>query len=158
MGIDPLPDFPGEWALLALGYTQPLQHFHSHLVMNRVVQLNFIPEIEISYKMFERPLAIFCMTSLKRHMKYFNFRHKIQLDLPIWADGNLVECARARCKVVKHLNQSQTSQLPEEMSRSVKVSMHCWSGNPTFKLMSSNLCQVNVTNPYSTKLSREVVW
>ena len=24
-------DFPVEWALLALGYTQPLQHFPSHL-------------------------------------------------------------------------------------------------------------------------------
>ena len=33
MGIDPVVDFSGEWALPALGYTQPLQHFHSHLVM-----------------------------------------------------------------------------------------------------------------------------
>ena len=33
MGIDPFVDFPGEWALLDLGYTQPLQHFHSHLVI-----------------------------------------------------------------------------------------------------------------------------
>ena len=28
MGIDPFVDFPGEWALPALGYTQPLQHLH----------------------------------------------------------------------------------------------------------------------------------
>ena len=33
MKIDLSVDFPGEWALLALGYTQPLQHFHSHLVI-----------------------------------------------------------------------------------------------------------------------------
>ena len=32
MGIDPFVDFPGDSALLALEYTQPLQHFHSHLV------------------------------------------------------------------------------------------------------------------------------
>ena len=33
MGIehDPFVDFPVEWALLALGYTQPLQQFPSHL-------------------------------------------------------------------------------------------------------------------------------
>ena len=32
MGVDLVVDFPGELALLALGYTQPLQHFKSHLV------------------------------------------------------------------------------------------------------------------------------
>ena len=30
MGNDPFVDFPGEWALLAFRYTQPLQHFTSH--------------------------------------------------------------------------------------------------------------------------------
>ena len=33
MGIDPFVDFPGEWALLALGYMQPLQYFTSHLII-----------------------------------------------------------------------------------------------------------------------------
>ena len=33
MGINPFVDFPGEWELLALGYTQSLQLFHSHLVV-----------------------------------------------------------------------------------------------------------------------------
>ena len=32
MGNDPFVDFSGEWALLALVYTQTLQHFTSHLV------------------------------------------------------------------------------------------------------------------------------
>ena len=27
LGNDPFVDFPGEWVLLDLGYTQPLQHF-----------------------------------------------------------------------------------------------------------------------------------
>ena len=31
MGNDPFVDFPGEWEMLALGYTQPLQHFTSYL-------------------------------------------------------------------------------------------------------------------------------
>ena len=37
MGNDPFVDFPGELALLALGYTQPLQHFTSHLVTGQAV-------------------------------------------------------------------------------------------------------------------------
>ena len=32
MGNDPFVDYRGEWVLVALGYTQPLQHFTSHLV------------------------------------------------------------------------------------------------------------------------------
>ena len=33
----------------------------------RVVQLNFTPEVEVSYMMFERSLSNFSMTSLKQH-------------------------------------------------------------------------------------------
>ena len=33
----------------------------------RVVQLNFTPEIEVFYMLFERSLSIFNMTSLKQH-------------------------------------------------------------------------------------------
>ena len=47
----------------------------------RVVQLSFTPEIEVFYMVFER--SIFIMTSLKKHMEYFHFRCKIQLDLPV---------------------------------------------------------------------------
>ena len=49
----------------------------------RVVQLNFTPEIEVFYMMFERPLSIFSMTSLKQHIEYSHFRCKILFDLPV---------------------------------------------------------------------------
>ena len=39
-----------------------------------VVQLNFTPDIEVFHMLFERPLSIFSMTSVKQHMEYFNFR------------------------------------------------------------------------------------
>ena len=32
---------------------------------------------------FMQPLGTFSMTSLKQHIEYFNFRCKIQLDLPV---------------------------------------------------------------------------
>ena len=40
----------------------------------RVVQLNFTPEIEVFYVLFDRSLSIFSMTSLKQSMENFNFR------------------------------------------------------------------------------------
>ena len=49
----------------------------------RVVQLNFTPEIEVFYMPFGRSLSIFSMTSVKQHIECFNFRCKIQLDLPV---------------------------------------------------------------------------
>ena len=42
--------------------------------MYRVVQLNFTPETEVPYMLFDRSLSIFSMTSLKQHSEYFNFR------------------------------------------------------------------------------------
>ena len=50
-------------------------------LLYRVVQLNFTPEV--FYMMFEISLSIFSMTSLKQRIKYFYFRSKIQLDLPV---------------------------------------------------------------------------
>ena len=52
----------------------------------RVVQLNFTPEIEVFYLLFEISLPIFSMKSLKQHMYYmhFHFRCKIQLDIPVF--------------------------------------------------------------------------
>ena len=53
----------------------------------RVVQLDFIPEMEILYMLFER-----CHfknrkrereRDLKHHIQYFNFRSKTQLDHPM---------------------------------------------------------------------------
>ena len=41
----------------------------------RVVQLNFTPEIEVVFMLFDRSLPIFSMTSLNQHMEYFNFRY-----------------------------------------------------------------------------------
>ena len=43
-------------------------------LMYRVVRLNFTPEIKVFYMLLDRYLPIFTMTSLKQHMKYFNFR------------------------------------------------------------------------------------
>ena len=37
--------------------------------MYRVVQLNFTPEIELFYMLFERSLSIFSMTYLKQHIQ-----------------------------------------------------------------------------------------
>ena len=47
----------------------------------RVVQLNFTPEIEEIYMMFERSRTICSMASRKQCMEYFNSRCLIQLDL-----------------------------------------------------------------------------
>ena len=49
----------------------------------RVVQLNFTLEIEVFYMLFEKDHSIFSMTSLRQHIKYFNFQSKIQLDHPV---------------------------------------------------------------------------
>ena len=47
------------------------------------VQLELTPEIEVFYMLFDRSLSIFSMISLKQHIEYFNFRCKIQVDLPV---------------------------------------------------------------------------
>ena len=52
-------------------------------VMYRVVQLNFTLEIEVLCMLFDRALSIFTMISIENHIKYFNFRSKIQLDVPL---------------------------------------------------------------------------
>ena len=52
-----------------------------------VVQLNLTPEIEVFYILFDRSLSIFSMTFLRQHLEYFNFRCKIQLDLPVERSG-----------------------------------------------------------------------
>ena len=49
----------------------------------RVVQLNFTPEVQVLYMLLESFSSIFSMTYLKQHIKYFLFRRKIQLDLPV---------------------------------------------------------------------------
>ena len=55
----------------------------SYLDIYRVVQLDFTLEIEVFYMLYKRSLSSFSLTSLKQHMEYFNFRCKIQLDLPV---------------------------------------------------------------------------
>ena len=52
--------------------------------MYRMVQLNFTPEIEVFYRLFERSLSILSITSLKQLMEYFNFRSIIQFDHPVF--------------------------------------------------------------------------
>ena len=44
------------------------------------VQMDFTPEMEILYILFERCPTKNRKTSLKQHIKYFNLRNKIQLD------------------------------------------------------------------------------
>ena len=56
-----------------------------------MVQLNFTPEIEIFYLLFDVSLSIFSKTSLKHHMEYFNFRCRIQLDIPVLLVGGGVD-------------------------------------------------------------------
>ena len=58
----------------------PVLHFY---IMYRVVQLNFTLEIEVLCMLFDRALSIFTMISIENHIKYFNFRSKIQLDVPL---------------------------------------------------------------------------
>ena len=53
------------------------------LLQYRVLQMNFTPEIEVFYRLFDRYLSIFSMTSLKQHMHYFHILCKIQMDLPV---------------------------------------------------------------------------
>ena len=49
----------------------------------RVVQLDFTPEMEVLYMMFDRCHTKNVKRFLKQHIKYFNFRSKIQLDQPV---------------------------------------------------------------------------
>ena len=61
-------------------YLPPSTHFFSPRYTSckyRLVQLNFTPEIEVFYIMFERSLSIFSMPFLKQLIKYFNFRSKM---------------------------------------------------------------------------------
>ena len=48
--------------------------------------MNFTPETEVFYMMFDRSLSIFSMTYLKQHMKYLNIGCLIQLDHPVQGD------------------------------------------------------------------------
>ena len=50
--------------------------------------------------LFDRSLPIFSMTSIKRHIEYFNFRCQIQLDLPVLSDA-----ADRRCLVPQEHEQ-----------------------------------------------------
>ena len=52
--------------------------------------VNFTPEVEVFYMLYERSLSFFRMTSLKQHMGYFNFLCKMQSDLPV----GIVNCKR----------------------------------------------------------------
>ena len=69
MGIDPFVDFLGEWALLALGYTQPLQHFHSHLVIMNIAPIYRgrwkLVGIGVLKLLYSRP--VFTLLILKNH-------------------------------------------------------------------------------------------
>ena len=62
----------------------------------RVVQLDFTPEIEVLYMLFERYLSIFSMTSIKLHIEYFNFRCKILLDLLVLIARNFLVILTSR--------------------------------------------------------------
>ena len=73
-------------------FTQPVeQTFEGHLLY-RVLQLNFAPEMP-----FERCQTNVRKRSFKQHIKYFNFRSKIQLEYPVcWIKllGSLLSSAR----------------------------------------------------------------
>ena len=49
----------------------------------RVVQLDFTQEIKISHMLFDRYHCKHRGSSVKQHMKYYNFLCKIQLDYPV---------------------------------------------------------------------------
>ena len=49
----------------------------------RQVQLDFTPEVEVFYMLFDRCHTKNVKRFLKQHIKYFNFRSKIQLDQPV---------------------------------------------------------------------------
>ena len=55
----------------------------SKFIMYREVQLDFTPEMEVFYMLFERCYTENRKRSLKHYMKYFDFRSKIQLDHPV---------------------------------------------------------------------------
>ena len=66
------------WARSSKGITRVLNNLSFKY---SVVQLNFTPEIEVFFILFERCLSIFSMTTLNQRA-YFNFRGKIQLEQP----------------------------------------------------------------------------
>ena len=49
----------------------------------RKIQLDSTPEIEVLYMPFERCDTKNRKRSIKHHVKYFNFRSKVQLDTPV---------------------------------------------------------------------------
>ena len=49
-------------------------------LLHKMVQLNFTQEMEIICMLFDRAHSTFTMTSIKKHIEYFNFKSKIQLD------------------------------------------------------------------------------
>ena len=54
------------------------------LINYREVQRDSTPEIEVFHMPFERSYTINrMMKSIKQHIKYFNFRSKVQLDHPV---------------------------------------------------------------------------
>ena len=56
----------------------------------REAQLNFTPEIKVLYMLFDRCHTKNRKRSFKQHIKYLNFRCKIQLDLPVKRSGALL--------------------------------------------------------------------
>ena len=52
-------------------------------MMYREVRLDFTPEVEVCYILFERCFSLNRKESIKQHMYFFNFRCKIQLDHPV---------------------------------------------------------------------------
>ena len=53
------------------------------MTTNREVQLDFTPEIDVFYTLFDRCHTRNRKRSLKQNKEYFNFRSKIQLDHPV---------------------------------------------------------------------------
>ena len=53
------------------------------LIQLQGLQTEFTPEIEVLYMLLEISLSSFSITSLKQPIENFNFRCKIQLDLPV---------------------------------------------------------------------------
>ena len=54
-----------------------------HFFLYSEAQLDFTLEIEVFHMMFERCDTKNRKRSIKEHIKYFNFRCYIQLDLPV---------------------------------------------------------------------------
>ena len=63
----------------------------TYQTLYREVQLDFTPEIEALFMLFERCHTKDRKRSLKQHIRYFNFRNKIHLDHPVFfPPGNAI--------------------------------------------------------------------